>query len=64
MDKVTLDEKLLRRNGKRFPGGLVLKAHRLLYHSTLDWRVIKKKKVTERWWESDKRCLVTGVPRS
>ena len=28
----------------RFPGGLVFKAHRLLYHSTLDLRVIKKKK--------------------
>jgi len=24
-------------------GGLVFKAHRLLYHSTLGWRVIKKK---------------------
>ena len=29
---------------KRFPGGLVFKAHRLLYHSTLGSRVIKKKK--------------------
>jgi len=28
---------------KRFRGGLVFKAHRLLYHSTLGWRVIKKK---------------------
>jgi len=28
----------------RFKGGLVFKAHRLLYHSTLSWRVIKKKK--------------------
>jgi len=25
-------------------GGLVLKAQRLVYHSTLDWRVIKKKR--------------------
>ena len=32
------------RNVKRFRGGLVFKAHRLLYHSTLDSRVIKKKK--------------------
>ena len=32
------------RNVKRFRGGLVLKAHRLLYHSTLVSRVIKKKK--------------------
>ena len=37
-------EQLLRRNVKRFPGGLVFKAHRLLYHSTLGVRVIKKKK--------------------
>jgi len=29
---------------KRFRGGLVFKAHRLLYHSTLGLRVIKKKK--------------------
>ena len=28
---------------KRFRGGLVFKAHRLLYHSTLGLRVIKKK---------------------
>ena len=24
-------------------GGLIFKAHRLVYHSTLGWRVIKKK---------------------
>ena len=29
---------------KRFRGGLVSKAHRLVNHSTLGWRVIKKKK--------------------
>ena len=28
----------------RFRGGLAFKAHRLLYHSTLGLRVIKKKK--------------------
>jgi hypothetical protein len=28
---------------QRFRGGLVFKAHRLLYHSTLDLREIKKK---------------------
>ena len=34
---------------KRFREGLVFKAHRLLYHSTLGLRVIKKKKkVTDR----------------
>jgi len=32
------------RNVKRFRAGLVFKAHRLVYHSTLGWRVIKKKK--------------------
>ena len=35
---------LLRRNVKRFRGGLVFKAHRLLYHSTVGLRVIKKEK--------------------
>jgi len=29
---------------KRFRGGLVVKAHRLLYHSTLGLRAIKKKR--------------------
>jgi hypothetical protein len=29
---------------ERFRGGLVFEAHRLLYHSTLGSRVIKKKK--------------------
>ena len=32
------------RNVQRFRGGLVCKAHRLLYLSTLGLRVIKKKK--------------------
>jgi len=36
---------LLRRKVKRFRGGLVFEAHRLLYHSTLGLRVINKKKV-------------------
>jgi len=31
------------RNVKRFRGGLVFKAYRRVYHSTLGWRVIKKK---------------------
>ena len=35
---------LLRRNVNRFRGGLVFKARRLFYHSTLGLRVIKKKK--------------------
>jgi len=32
------------RNVQRFRGGLVCKAHELVYHSTLGLRVIKKKK--------------------
>jgi len=36
-------EQLRHRNVQRFRGGLVFKAHRLVYHSTLG-RVIKKKK--------------------
>jgi len=38
-------EQLLHRNVQRFRGGLVVKAHRLLYHSTLGLRVIKKKNI-------------------
>jgi len=37
---------------QRFRGGLVFKAHRLVYHSTLGLRVIKKKKTDlRRDWE-------------
>ena len=38
---------LLRRNVKRFRGGLVYKAHRLLYHPTLGLRGIKKRRRRE-----------------
>ena len=31
---------------ERFPGGLVFKAHRLVYHSALGLRVIKKRRST------------------
>jgi len=37
-------QELLRRNVKRFRGGLVFKAHRRFYHSTLGLRVIEKRK--------------------
>jgi len=37
-------EQLHDRVGLRFRAGRVFKAHRLLYHSTLGLRVIKKKK--------------------
>ena len=39
-----IQEQLLRRIVKRFRGGLVFKAQRILYHSTLGSRVTKKKK--------------------
>ena len=40
--KFSTQEQSLRRILKRFRGGLVFKAHRLLYHSTLGSRVITK----------------------
>ena len=40
------------KNVKRFRGGLIFAAHRLLYHSTLDSRVTKKKK---------KGCLIDST---
>ena len=47
-------EQLLRRNVKPFRGGLVFKAHRLVYHSTLGLRVIKKKRERERARERER----------
>ena len=38
------DSRLLDTSVHWFRGGLVLKAHRLVYHSTLGSRVIKRKK--------------------
>jgi len=52
--------RLLRRNVKRFRGGLVFKAHRLVYHSTLDLRVIKKKKYLGQEGDGDEKELVLG----
>ena len=42
LDSGTAAEQLPRRNVKWFRDGLLFKAHRLLYHSTLDLKVIKK----------------------
>ena len=42
--KFAIKEQLLRRNVQRFRGELVVKAHRLVYHSALGLTVIKKKK--------------------
>ena len=39
---------LLSRNVEQFRGRLVFQAHRLVYHSTLGLRVIKKKKKVDR----------------
>jgi len=39
-----------------FRGGLVFKAHRLVYHSTLGLRVIKKKKKKKR------RSTIPAIP--
>jgi len=41
---------VLHRNVQRFRGGLVFKAHRRLYHSTLGLRVINKKIRREGTW--------------
>ena len=52
---VGLAAQLLRINVKRFRGGLVVKAHRLVYHSTLGLGVIKKKVVGLTASERDAR---------
>ena len=49
------------RNVKRFLGGLVFEAHRLLYHSTLGLRVIKKKRQSIGGGGSGLRFEVWGV---
>jgi len=50
---------------QRFRGGLVFKAHRLVYHSTLGLRVIKKKKGANRGVEAvmpeDRNVWVRGL---
>ena len=42
--QLSISGQLLRKNVKRFRGGHALKAHRHYCHSTLCWRVIKKRK--------------------
>jgi len=53
----SIQEQILSRNVKRFRGGLVFKAHRLLYHSTLGWRVIERKK--KSWCQVRLRSIPT-----
>jgi len=43
-EQFSISEQLLRRNVKRFRGGLVFKAHRLFYPSTLGLRLITKRR--------------------
>ena len=50
------EERLLSSHVERFRGGLVCKAHRLVYRSTLGSRVIKKKKQKEVDLEDDSAC--------
>ena len=57
-----VEEPLLRRNGKRFRGGLVFKAHRLLSHSTLGLGEIKKKKVADLPVDERKIHVVFWIP--
>jgi len=47
-----------------FRGGLVFKAHRLLYHSTLGLRVTKKKKFRAFTNSSRRFTLNSGIVRS
>ena len=54
----------LRRNVKRFRGGLVFKARRLLYHSTLGWRVIKKEKFGVAWERGRAGMVPSADPAS
>jgi len=56
----SIKEQLLRRNVKRFRGGLVFEADGLVYHSTLGLRVIKKNRKKRR----DPRGLGFSVPLS
>ena len=58
------EEQLLHRNVQRFRGGLVHKAHKFLYHSTLGLIVMKKKKKQKgrARFRRDKQALSTGVP--
>ena len=52
---------------QRFRGGLILKAHRLSYHSTLGLRVKQKKRREgdgiRECWESSSRCGASENPK-
>ena len=59
----TCDESKEEENHSRVRGGLVFKAHRLLYHSTLGSRVIKKKKKKSVVPGLEFKTAVRAVPR-
>jgi len=61
--QTSISEQLLRRNVNRFRGGLVFKARRRVHHSTLGWRVIKKKKKNTRMQEATMAVKCAVVPR-
>ena len=70
-NKIGSDEEALRdalcswkEQVQRFRGGLVFEAHRLVYQSTLGWRVIKKKKEKKHLPTKVTVRRFTGVPRS
>jgi len=56
----SIEEQLLHRNVQQFRGGLVFKAHSLLYHSTLGLRVIKKKRFNEEIQSKHAFCYLPG----
>ena len=51
------------RNVQRFRGGLVFKAHRLVYHSTIGLIVIKKKKKKNKKKKKKKKKTSLSAPR-
>ena len=53
----SIQKQLLRNIGKRFRAGLVCKARRLLYNSSLGSRVIKKKKTHLRAVRQIEHCF-------
>ena len=57
----SIEEQLPRRNVKRFRGGLVFKAHRLLHHSTLGLRVINNKEEKSRGLSSTVRSRTNNL---
>ena len=59
-----LHPSLLRRNVKLFRGGLTFKAHRLVHHSTLGWRLIKKKIPVAPELQSARQLSAAPCPRS